>query len=341
LEVKIKDANRHLFQMTGYGQVSAYLAKALHKLGHEVHYDFVTGVNEDILDWFAKREFEHTPETIYLWVRPPHYVKGDDFNSQHINVFFTMHESETFEGWKSDWPQLLNKCNAVITPTEWNKRIFAENGVTIPVYVVPLAVNSKIFHGLKTRQFSILSVHEALGKDGSRENWMDSMKAYLETFYDRNYNDVIYWIKSWKADIPRFHSEVVKFIGEKGLDLSKLPRYQVLELDLLPQGMSNLYGKAWLFLKNANREGWSLPLHEAMACRTRILATRLPPFQEFAYAPLIDYFEPGNQEHLKKRLWLQFKHWRKWKAHVNSFHPDRVAEKLEAALLEVLDAQRR
>jgi len=339
LEIKIKDANRHLFQTTGYGQMSAYLAKALHKRKHNVYYDFITGANDSILDWFAKKPFEHTPETIYLWVRPPHYVNNEDFIPEHINVFYTMHESETFEGWKADWPQLLNKCNAVIVPTDWNKMIFIHHGVRVPIHVVPLAVNPKIFHGLKTQQFSILSVHEGLGKTASRENWMESIQAYLETFHDRNFNDVIYWVKTWNAAIPSFHTRVNKFIQGKGFDRSKLPRYQVWEIDLLARDMSNLYGKVWLFLKNANREGWSLPLHEAMACRTRCLASRLPVFQEFAYPPLVDYFDSDNQEHLREKLWLQFRHWRKWKAHVNNFSPDRAAERLEAVLLEVLDAQ--
>lgn len=336
LTIKIKDANRHLFQATGYGQMSAYLAKALHKLKHSVYYDFITGANDGLLDWFARKPFEHTPETIYLWIRPPHYVKNEDFNPDHINVFYTMHETETFEGWKADWPALLNHCNAVVVPTEWNKRIFADHGVKVPIYVVPLAVNPRVFRGLRTEQFSILSVHEGLGKSGSRENWQESIEAYLETFHDRNFNDVIYWIKTWKAALPSFHTRVDKFIEEKGFDRAKLPHYQVWEIELLPHDMSNLYGKVWLFLKNANREGWSLPVHEAMACRTRILASDLAPFREFVYPKLVDYFEPGNHEDLRERLWVQFRHWRKWKTHVNSFSPDNVVKKLEAVLEEVL-----
>jgi len=338
LKIKIKDANRHLFLTTGYGQMSAYIAKSLTKLGHDIYYDFVTGCNDDLLDKLARKPFEHTPDTLYLWVRPPHYVKNKDFVPEHINVFYTMHETETFEGWKSDWPQLLNKCDAVVVPSEWNRKVFTNQGVLVPIYVVPLAVYTKIFHGLRTRQFSILSLHEALGKLGSRENWWDSIEVYLETFHDRNYRDVVYSIKTWNADIPSFHDHVDKFIADKGFDRSKLPPYQILEFELLPQDMNSIYGKAWLFLKNANREGWSLPLHEAMACGVKILASDIPPFREFVYPKLIDYFEVGNHAHLKERLWIQFRHWRKWKTHVNSFSPDNITKKLETVLEEVLKA---
>lgn len=338
LKVKIKDANRHLFLATGYGQISAYVGKALDNFGHDIYYDFVTGSNDAVLDRLARKSFEHTPDTIYLWIRPPHYIKNEDFVPEHINVFYTMHESETFEGWKSDWPELLNRCNAVIVPSEWNKKVFAENGVTVPIHVVPLAVSPKTFRGMKTGEFSILSLHEGLGKRSSRENWHDSIEVYLETFYDRNHQDVTYWIKTWNADVPAFRGHIDNFIAAKGFDRSNLPPYQVLEFELLTQDMNNFYGQVWLFLKNANREGWSLPLHEAMACNMRILASDIPPFREFVYPPLVDYFGLGDREALKERLWAHFKRWQHWKAHVNRYSPDNVTRELERVLEEVICA---
>lgn len=339
MKIKIKDANRHLATMTGYGQISIYVAKALHKLKHDVYYDFITGCTDELLDQLARKPFEHTPDTIYLWIRPPHYIKNEDFNPEHINIFYTMHETETFEGWKADWPQLLNKCAAVVVPSQWNKEVFASRGVAIPIYVVPLAVPTKTFHGIKTTQFSILSVHEGLGKRGSRENWWDSIETYLSTFCGDNHNDMVYWIKTWNADIPEFHNDVERFIAYEQLDRATLPPYQVWEVELLPEDMSHLYGTAWLFLKNANREGWSLPIHEAMACGTRILASDIPPFREFVYPPLVDYFELGNRKMLGRHLRAQFKCWQQWKAHVNRYKPDRVVKELEGALEEVLRAQ--
>lgn len=38
---------------------------------------------------------------------------------------------------QSHWPELLNRCDLVIVPTEWNAEVFRDGGVTVPVAVVP------------------------------------------------------------------------------------------------------------------------------------------------------------------------------------------------------------
>ncbi|CAN5441140.1 hypothetical protein BH10ACT1_BH10ACT1_33910 [soil metagenome] len=35
------------------------------------------------------------------------------------------------------WPALLNRCDGVVVPTEWNAAAFADAGVTVPIAVVP------------------------------------------------------------------------------------------------------------------------------------------------------------------------------------------------------------
>ncbi len=35
------------------------------------------------------------------------------------------------------WPVLINQCDLVVVPTEWNATIFRKEGVTVPIHVVP------------------------------------------------------------------------------------------------------------------------------------------------------------------------------------------------------------
>lgn len=334
MKIKIKDANRRLIPTTGYGQMSAAIGRGLDAKGHDVYYDYVTGSTDNDLERIAKKPFKHTQDTIYLWIRPPHYVKYKEFDKKNINVFYTMHESETFEGWKADWPELLNRCNAVIVPTEWNKRIFKERGVEVPIYVVPLGVNPQVFHGAKTKEFSILSVHEALGKKGSRESWADSVEAYLLAFKD-NPMEVSFTIKSWNTDIPSFYKFVFEIAKKIGEPYQNLPQFNIIETDLLPQDMNALFGKHWVFLKDSKREGWCLPVHEAMATGMNIICSDLPPMREFLFGKKVVWFELGNVKKLTEVLVWEFKQWRKWKGHVNSFSWKANLKKLEEVLYEI------
>ena len=43
--------------------------------------------------------------------------------------------------------------------------------------------------------------------------------------------------------------------------------------------MRDLYLSAWLFVKNANREGWGLPATEAVACGIRVAASEIQPLR--------------------------------------------------------------
>jgi len=334
MKIKIKDAGRHLAVTTGYGQMSAQIGRHLNALGHDVYYDFIAEPNDKDLAEIVRKQFKHTPDTIYLWIRPPHYVKNKDFNENHLNIFYTMHESEKFEGWKEDWPKLLNKCRAVIFPTQWNKKIFSNAGVKVPIYVLPLGVDPKIFCGSKTGEFSILSVHEALGKDGSREKWKDSVSAYMEVFKDVSH-EVSFTIKSWNTDTVGFYKHVGDVAREIGRNFIDLPKFNLIEAELLPQDMNILYAKHWVFLKNASKDDWGLPVHEAMTAGVDILCSDLPPMREFLCEKQTRWFGCGDIKKLKEELWRYYKLWRKWKSYVNSFSWKVNVKKLEKILGEV------
>ena len=42
------------------------------------------------------------------------------------------------------WPELLNRCDGVVVPTEWNAAAFRAAGVVVPVEVVPHAASSEV-----------------------------------------------------------------------------------------------------------------------------------------------------------------------------------------------------
>jgi len=300
MRVRIFDAGQRRQLKSGYGLMAYQLEANLRALGHEVIFFPRKGDTEDVA----------------LWIRPPHYIKYPEFAEGKKNIFFTMHETETFTGWKSDWPELLNKCDAVITPTEWNRKVFIDNGVTVPIYVVPLGVNAKDFSGCRPYKFSILTLHDSLGKEGSRENWKDTISAYYNSFYGKNAHDTILTIKSYNID----YDEYVRTLElvRAGRDHGELPMINIIDLDLEKIDLNALYAKNNVFIKNANREGWSLPLWEAMSAGCHIIHSDLPVFSDVDphYARK---FTLGNITELEDAMLAEFKIWQKRKAYINHY----------------------
>jgi len=318
MKIIIFDAGRRNHTQTGYGTMSHQFGERLKNFNHEIYY-------------YDEHNYPDKVD-LWLWIRPPHYVEYKEFNPDNCNVFFTMCEQSVFQGWKSNWTKLLNKCNAIITPTEWNKQVWIGNGVTVPVYVAPLGVDTKVFKGGKTYEFSILSVFEGLGRDSSRELWKENIEAYFELFYDNHYNEVIYNIKSWNMDWAKYR-KFLKVTAEKfNYDPLKLPAINTLDFDLVNADMNALYSKHWAFLKNSKGEGWCLPAIEAVSVGIRVMSK---PLSAMVYLndKNCDFFV--HYEGLKKVMWENWRRYRKQKAAIGEYSWKESTIKLDMVLREI------
>lgn len=313
--IRIKDANRRLSATSGYGLMAHHISIRLKNMGHEIRFNQEGPDGEDIV----------------FWIRPPHYLGGADFDPNKKNVIYTMHELETFDGWKANWPQLLNKATHIIVPTEWNKQVFIKNGVTQPITVIPLGVNPKDFHGAKSYEFTIMTLHDALGKDGSRENWKDTVKAYYDAFYGNHNQEVRMTIKSYNIDYEKFINYRNSLVA--GKDAALVPDIDIVETELIAEDLNKLYSKHWLFVKNANREGWCLPVWEALSAGVPIAYTDLPVFSDLEGKGF--KFQVGNVDALRDIFLDQFRHWRKSRGFINQFKWDVCSKKVEEVLLYV------
>jgi hypothetical protein len=316
--INIIDASRRKSGISGYGLMSSQFSNRLRDLGHDIRF-FDEGYSKEA--------------DIWLWIRPPHYINEKYFDEKNNNVFFTMHESETFDDWKKDWPELLNKCKAVITPTEWNKKVFENNGVSVPIYVVPLGVDEKVFCGYKNRKFSILSLFDGLGSNNSRDNWKEMIKAYYKTFYDNYYNEVIYSIKSWRINWENYDRFIDEVIKENEYKRELLPPIQIYEIDLVPEDLNLFYAKHHVFMKYSRGEGWCLPANEALSVGLRILSYPNPAMV-FLNKNNTDFFK--DSEELHNKLWENWRRYRKDKIKRSLWSWKSSTRQLEEVLNEII-----
>ncbi len=314
MKIRIYDAGRHRESQTGYGQMAKQYYANLKSQGHDVK-------------WFSDTE-ARDKKAIYLWMRPPHYVKYDQFDPEYCNIFFTMHELDKFDGWKSDWPQLLNMCAGIITPSQWNKQVFQKAGVGTPIAVVPLGTDPKIYYD-RYRSFSALTVHENLGGDSSRENWQETLATFFKIFY--GHPEYKLTVKTWKWKPDEFRKWFDGLIKEKGWDRAKVPQIHILDLKMEPVTMAEMYRNHHVFIKNTKGEGWSLPVSEAFACGCFIIASNIPVLQERLESGKEATFF-ANESELEQRLVDAHRDWKKVQGKKEAYSWSNVTKKLVESL---------
>lgn len=213
----------------------------------------------------------HDGDTVNLWVSPPYDRKLPD---NTFNAILTMHETDELPESKSTWVTNLNQYDLVIVPSQWNKDNFLKFGVTVPIEVVPLGVDPSVFKSKKTKLFSILTMHDNFGRESSRENWEETLIAYIKTF--KGYKDTILYIKTWNYAEGALDTVVNRICKEKGIHRDLVPMIKILDKIYSDHDLASLIQSMWLFVKNANREGWSLPLNEAISCGVKSIYRNIP-----------------------------------------------------------------
>lgn len=254
MRVWLSDGDRRLQDENGYGRISAALARGLTDIGHEVQFKQFSGMD------------------LGLFVCPPGRIK---FGRPVPWVAVAMHELDHLPEDKREWVGILNRLDLLITPTEWNRQMWRREGVTVPIEVIPLGVDIESYFPPQGRTCTFLALHENLGGSSSREDWRHTLRAYLSAFTAAD--DVRLQIKTWKWKPEGWRDVYARTLQDLGLEESTAPAVEVIDGHLDAHEMRGLYQRAWLFIKNANREGWSLPCSEAFACGGRVAATRIEP----------------------------------------------------------------
>jgi glycosyltransferase involved in cell wall biosynthesis len=254
MRIWVSDGDRRLQEGNGYGQISAAVSRGLIELGHDVQFQEFPGME------------------LALFICPPGKIK---FGRQVRSAAITMHELDHLPESKRDWVDVLNRLDLVITPTEWNREVWERAGVRTPIAVVPLGIDPERYFPVTGRRCTFLSVHENLGGETSRENWRETLRAYFTAC--AGVEDVCLTVKTWKWKPAELALARQRLLAELGIDEARAPALEIVDDVLSAERMRELYQRAWLFIKNANREGWSMPCTEALACGTPVAATRIQP----------------------------------------------------------------
>lgn len=201
-----------------------------------------------------------------IWVPgKPHYQILENIDRQkHICLAYSMFESTEIP---TAWVDGLNSYfDAVIVPDPFHIEVYEQNGVTIPIFVLPLALNlSEFLHQPIKSKRGIPFTFASLGAGISRKNIIKSIEAFAKVF--KNQTDVHFLIHCRYA-LPNIEREIKEYITTNSLKnvfyrCRRLGRDEYLQL----------FRSIDCYVNLSKGEGFSIQPREAMALGIPVIIT--------------------------------------------------------------------
>jgi glycosyltransferase involved in cell wall biosynthesis len=186
-------------------------------------------------------------------------------------VAITMFESTKLP---PGWVENLNLCGAVIVPSSFCKRLFEDEGVTVPVHVIPLGVDeayAPVLRDAEAEPFTFLAFADRGRRKGSHE----ATQAFIRAF----------------GDDPRYRL-LVK-MRERDTKINILnPNIDMVQADMSTEELYGLYQQAHCLVFAAKGEGFGLPPREFAASGGVVIATTWSGLADH----IVDYAWPLGYE---------------------------------------------
>jgi glycosyltransferase involved in cell wall biosynthesis len=177
------------------------------------------------------------------------------------------------------WSALLNQMDAIIVPSEWNRTIFLEGGVTRPVFCLPHASE---FEGRAPRVESLerlrarlpetagTFVFYSIGAWSYRKGNDLLLKAFRAAFPGRR--DVLLILKTSPQELdapaPLWRRAISRALGRGGsmawAQSENDPRIVLLTEEISSDEIAALHCVGNCYVSCARGEGWGMGLYEAV-----------------------------------------------------------------------------
>lgn len=234
-------------------------------------------------------------------------------------VGYTVFELETL---RKNEKHHLNSLDALISPTAWQIDVLKQNGISIPLYKVPLGVDKSIFMPLEidipNKPFQFI----ALGKWENRKNYDQMLRCFDKAFSP--------------SDDVELHLLTFTFFEQAreraNRDLNALLNnirigYKVKvypQQFIPPQQLAQIYNMCDCGITLSHAEGFNLPLLEMLACGLPVIATNVT----------------GHTEYLKQEHGILIDSIGKEQCFDEIFFPDKFGEWYTFADEQIIEAMR-
>ena len=263
---------------SGYGELSRLIISGLHEAGADLAIQPIIlesggskisdfGTTSELLTKLLKVKKQDSGVNIICTI--PRLFSG--YKKQNmLNVGITMFEGSSLP---AGWATACNEMDMLIVPSQWNKAIFKESGITIPIEVWLPGMRSSIksveSNSALQDKYRFYSIFEWT----ERKNPSGLLKAYWSAFSGRS--DVQLTIKTSRKQHSSEQTFVLAEIDKikKSVNLPHYPEIKLIFDKLSSSSMQQLHIENDCFVLPHRCEGLGLPLMEAMAIGNPTIAT--------------------------------------------------------------------
>jgi glycosyltransferase involved in cell wall biosynthesis len=300
---------------TGYGEVGRRLINGLLRAGVSVHWVPIQfdadapllpdGFVSEMPELEPLRAAQGTPDVVVVHSVPEVLPYMAHLVPDGVPlVSHTVWEAVELQ---DHWPGLLNACAGVVVPTEWNAGSFRSGGVTVPVAVVPHAIDSADQGALDDAWLGpegldvgdTFLVHSIASWTPRKAPWF-TLEAYARAFGPED--DTMLILKTDRhlsPGVPEFPGPKERRHFVSWSVATIMHRHQPVGRVHLEHGnrtraqLAALHRRSDCWLSLPYSEGWNLGAFDAAAAGTPVITTRSGGSDTYL-SPELSHLVPGT-----------------------------------------------
>jgi glycosyltransferase involved in cell wall biosynthesis len=255
----------------GYGYTGYHITKTLVQKNKVSLFPIGDKVDNTLMDPFivealtSAKLFDVNAPCVRIW----HQHDMSHFVGKGPHIGFPIFELDTFSEIEKHH---LNSCDALFVTSSWAQNVCINNGITVPVYIVPLGVDRSVFKETESTNQNGPTVFLNCGKWEVRKGHDILIKAFEKAFPQDeqvillmcnsnpflNVTQESQWKKLYKNPKVRFISRL-----QSSQDVAKL--MQSADCGVFP----------------SRGEGWNLEALEMLSCGKQLITTLYSAHKEF------------------------------------------------------------
>lgn len=228
---------------------------------------------------------ETAPVTI-SFTQPPGYPDKDP---SRYDIGYTPWESTEIPT-DPPWAEIMNTRDEIWTTSHWCKDVFRDQGVTVPIKVVPHFIDANDWAiNQRTEHHPFIFLH--MGEPADRKGGQITFDAFHKVFGKNDDVNLVYKTTSWVE--ARWKDKSGSIIGP----VNSYPRVHIMKGTLPIPELNDMFQKCSCLVYPSSGEGFGLIPFQAMATGMPTILPDYSGMSEFArYGINID-FKVGPSDH--------------------------------------------